>query len=199
MASKTGIRQYNTKNGKRVKIYRYHSSRYSRKKILLRKSTKGIKSTLARTLVISSNGRIYKRGLKMFIDREVHKGYKAGEIPSKAAEENYRRVLKEVVKDYAAHNKGRTMSVLKMSAHTTTNRISTYLANMGLTPEDAALEIGTTVDAILNPVCWKAIKGTQESIFIDPNTGKQYVSRFNYTGSCFEKADDDTFGVNEVK
>ena len=59
--------------------------------------------------------------------------------------------------------------------------------NAGWSVEEAAVEIGTTPEALLNEDNWKLGHG----IFVDPITGEmhKFVFRENYTGSIWEEVD----------
>ena len=72
----------------------------------------------------------------------------------------------------------KTYTVAQIKAMVDRNRIEILIANMGLTPEELAKDLNTSVENLLNPKNWK--KST--TIYTAPETGRSYLFEWTYEG-----------------
>ena len=112
--------------------------------------------------------------------------YKSGKIQTKyisqIAEDlgkSYAQVLNEL-KEWVKEGR-RKVSELAFTKALKDERIALMFANTGYSLDEAAEEIGTTVEALTTYANWN----WHESIYHDPITGKAYRFEFNYEGAIF--------------
>ena len=118
-------------------------------------------------------------------ETEALKRYK-NKLKSEVSKTDY-KFIETKIKQWRANHKGEELKKVTFSASVAKSKQERAFANAGYTLDQAAAEIGTTKDALINKMNWVKDKNNR-TVFKDPLTGAAFIFvwRQNYTGSIWE-------------
>lgn len=172
--SKKSMREWNVATTKKGKYYYHYTYTDDGRRIAERVNAATYER--ATQVIVSPTGEINKRRLAALAKKSKSIAEK-NELLARVAD-----IARDVRAGVRSYEYGATARQLVTVAGR--NRIEITLANMGLTAEEAAAQVGATVAEFLNIGNWNPkISGMPSSIFTNPRTGVSYEARWNYEGT----------------
>lgn len=108
-------------------------------------------------------------------------------------------LLREVIKELGVDDMARSMAIAAqrqankkrttvdgLIGQVARNKVRTILSNLGISPEWAAEQTGSTVDEILDVKNWNPdVHGIPSDTYTNPRTGRTFMAVFEYQGESY--------------